>query len=172
MGKIIFVVGGARSGKSRYAVKLASQKGKKVAFIATCEALDDEMRKRIALHKRERLPDWKTFEEPRQVYSIIKGLKKGLDVILLDCATLLVSNLMMAGKSGRVIEGEADKIIKELRKKKSLSIVVSNEVGLGIVPDTKLGRDFRDIAGRVNQVIAAGSDEVIFMVSGIPWRIK
>jgi adenosylcobinamide kinase/adenosylcobinamide-phosphate guanylyltransferase len=169
--KIIFIVGGARSGKSSYALKLAA-KSRKPAFVATCQALDKEMVQRIQKHRFERSKDWTTFEEPIKVAALIEKIPARHDLILLDCMTLLVSNLLLKRKTAGEIEQEVLSILKALKKRKGLSIIVSNEVGLGIVPHTKIGREFRDIAGCVNKIIAGKTDSVFFMVSGIPWRIK
>lgn len=172
MGKITFILGGARSGKSAYARELANRQKKKVAFIATCEPLDKEMRERIRLHKKNRPSNWKTFEEPLFVSKILKEITNIYEIILIDCLTLLISNLLLKGSKEGGIEKEINKILSMLKKNKNKSIIVSNEVGLGIVPDSRLGREFRDIAGRINQQVAEKSDEVFFAVSGIPWRIK
>jgi len=169
--KIIFIVGGARSGKSEYALNVAS-KAKNVAFIATCEALDDEMASRIKMHKSSRPKHWATYEEPLAVAEIIKKLSAGHNFILIDCLTLLITNLLLKKKTVEQIELEVVAIMRALEIHKGPSVIVSNEVGLGIVPHTRLGREFRDIAGRMNKIVAEKSGRVIFMVSGIPWRIK
>lgn len=172
MGKITFVLGGARSGKSQQALKLAEAYGKRVAFFATCEALDNEMKKRILLHKKSRPSHWKTFEEPRNIEGALKKIGSKFNVIIIDCLTLLVSNLLLEGIKEKAIEARIKKICSILKKIKANSIIVSNEVGLGVVPDNKLARQFRDIAGRMNQIVAAEADGVYFMVSGISWRVK
>ena len=171
MGKITFILGGARSGKSTHALKLAN-KYKKVAFIATCEGRDSEMRQRIALHRKNRPKNWKTFEEPQEVFRLLKEVCGKFELVLIDCLTLLVANLLLKKTKASAIEARVDEIIALLKKGKSDSIIVSNEVGLGIVPDNKLGRDFRDIAGRINQIVAQAADEVIFMASGLPLKVK
>ena len=171
MGKIAFIVGGARSGKSNYALKMAA-KHKKAAFVATCEALDNEMAARIKKHREERPKNWQTFEEPVEVAALIGNIPAGCGCVLIDCLTLLVSNMLLKKKSAKKIEEEVKAILRVLKKRKSPSILVSNEVGLGIVPNSRLGRDFRDIAGVVNKLVAERADRVLFMVSGIPWRIK
>ncbi|MDD5079246.1 MAG: bifunctional adenosylcobinamide kinase/adenosylcobinamide-phosphate guanylyltransferase [Candidatus Omnitrophica bacterium] len=171
MGKIIFITGGARSGKSTYAASLA-EKHKKVAFIATCQALDREMAKRIKLHQHDRPLRWKTFEEPKKVAGLINDLDNRFDCILIDCLTLLVSNLLLAKRKEEQILEEIRNMLKNLKKKKARAIIVSNEVGLGLVPANKLGRDFRDIAGKVNQLAAKRADEVFLTISGIPLKIK
>jgi len=171
MSKITFILGGARSGKSTYALSLA-KRYEKVAFIATCQALDKEMEQRIKLHKKTRPSYWQTFEEDKNVAALLNKNKRKFDCMILDCLTLLVSNLLLSGSSQKMIENEISKAASLLKKSSNNAIIVSNEVGLGIVPNNKLGRDFRDIAGRINQIIAKKADEVFFMVSGIPWRIK
>lgn len=171
MGKIIFILGGARSGKSDYAMKML--RGKKgAAFIATCEPLDKEMKKRICLHRISRPKDWRTYEIYDEMSGSIKEISKNHKWAIADCMTLLISNLIMKKNTARNIEMEVDKIITNIKSSGLNIVIVSNEVGLGIVPDTRLGRDFRDIAGRANQKIARAADKVYFMVSGLPWRIK
>ena len=171
MGKITFILGGARSGKSEYALKLAA-KSKDVAFIATCRALDNEMRKRIKLHKDSRPKHWKTYEEPLEVALLIRNMAARHDVILIDCLTLLITNLLLKKNTAEEIEGEIVSIMKALKARKGSSVIVSNEVGLGIVPHTRLGREFRDIAGRINKIVAERSNQVFFMVSGMPLKLK
>jgi len=171
MGRIIFILGGARSGKSTYALELA-KKYKKVAFIATCQGLDAEMKKRIRLHQKTRPKHWSTFEESNDLEPLLMKISKRFNCAIIDCLTLWVSNLILGEyKQGEIIK-KVNALLSKLRSKRTKIIMVSNEVGLGIVPAHKLGRDFRDIAGKVNQLVAKEADEVFFMVSGIPWRIK
>lgn len=173
MGKITFIIGGARSGKSQYAIKLAKEeKVRNVAFIATCEPLDLEMKRRISCHKKNRPKYWQTFEEVKDISGLLKKICNKFELILLDCLTLLTSNLLLKDFKEDDIEDEIKKILSMLKKTKANCIIVSNEVGLGIVPNNKLGRNYRDITGRVNQLVAEKSNEVFFLVSGIPWRIK
>ena len=169
MGKVIFVVGGARSGKSTFAASLCKEN---TTFIATAEALDDEMKKRIALHKRERSKAWRTVDAPRDLVHGVKSVKRSSDMVIVDCLTLFISNLVCGGVREAVIKRQVGSALKLLSMRRGLSVIVSNEVGLGIVPENVLAREFRDIAGRVNQDVAKFSDEVYFVVSGIPWRIK
>ncbi len=171
MKKLIFVTGGARSGKSNYAVSIA-KKHSWVAFVATCQPLDREMEKRIKLHRKSRPENWKTFEEPKKVALLLSKIDGNFDCILIDCFTLLVSNLLLKKYTEDKILNEIKSILTTIKKKKTTAIIVSNEVGLGLVPHTKLGRDFRDIAGKVNQLVAKEADEVFFTVSGIPMKIK
>jgi len=173
MGKIIFILGGARSGKSSYAVKLAKA-GKKVAFIATCIPKDKDMQKRIELHKKHQPSNWHIFEEPNDIASLVRLKKVGskFDIIVIDCLTLFVSNLLLQGLKGEFVEDKINEMVKSLKSAKYKSIIVSNEVGLGVHPRTELGRKFRDLAGRVNQMVAKKSDSVFFMISGLPLKVK
>lgn len=171
MNKIILILGGARSGKSAYALSLA-KKYKKVAFIATCQGLDKEMRQRIKLHKESRPKHWETFEEPRELTELLGKMDNSFDCIVIDCLTLLVSNLILAANSQKQIIDKIQESLLVLNKKKARIILVSNEVGSGLVPANKLGREFRDIAGKVNQIVASRANQVLFMVAGLPMNIK
>jgi len=171
MGKIILILGGARSGKSTYALTLAG-KNKKVAFIATCQGLDQEMRSRISKHQKARPKNWKTFEEPRDLTGLIANMGNGFDCIIIDCLTLLASNLILSGHREKDILNNFTGLLAQLKKNKARVIMVSNEVGLGIVPLNKISRNFRDIAGRINQAAAKEAQEVYFITAGIPLRIK
>lgn len=172
MAKITFILGGARSGKSRQAVKMADQTDKKIAFIATCQALDEEMRERIQRHKKERPKNWKTFEEPVNLAARIKKIGNKYDIILIDCLTLWVSNLLLLEFNETKIKKGIEETLGALRETKANSVIVSNEVGLSIVPTNILAREFRDIAGTINQIVAQKADSVIFMAAGIPMEIK
>ncbi len=172
MGKLTLILGGARSGKSAFALQLAKRYKKNVAFIATGEPLDSEMKARIMFHKKTRPAYWKTFEEPRDLTPLIKRIAKKFDCLLIDCLTLLVSNLSLGGLNQKAVEKKAREIVAAIKSSKANTIIISNEVGLGIVPENKLARGFRDIAGKVNQIIAKNADEVFFIVSGIAMKIK
>lgn len=172
MGKITFILGGTRSGKSHFAVELAKQSGGRIAFIATCLPADGEMQKRIVLHKKSRPVEWPTFEEGEDISSLLKKIDGKFEIVIIDCLTLLISNLILKKLSERIIKIKINQMIKALLKTKMKAIIVSNEVGLGLVPINKLARDFRDIAGRMNQSVASKAKEVFFLVSGIPWKIK
>ena len=175
MGKLILILGGARSGKSSFAEKLA--KGhRRVAYIATALVADDEMRRRVAFHRKRRPKNWVTYEARANLGAVIRKAAKSATFVLVDCMTLYLSNTMMTA-SGRRRSQEA--VLKDVegicRASMSMGadvVVVSNEVGLGIVPDTALGREFRDLQGRANQIVARAADEVYFVVAGIPQRIK
>ncbi len=168
---ITFVLGGARSGKSRYALNLAENHSGSKAYIATATALDEEMRERIERHKQERSGEWITFEEPVNIPSLISNINRNYDVILLDCLTLWLSNILLSEKD---VEIEIKRLIDVLFTSRNASsiFIVSNEVGTGIVPENALSRRFRDIAGFTNQKIAEIADEVYFVIAGIPLRIK
>jgi adenosylcobinamide kinase/adenosylcobinamide-phosphate guanylyltransferase len=172
MAKITFILGGVRSGKSGYAVKLAKRSGVRVAFIATCLASDKEMKARIEIHRQNRPSHWKTFQGYTDITSIIKKVGHKFDVVIIDCLTLLLSNLMAEKLSDNSIENKISQMLIALKSVKSKSIIVSNEVGMGIVPRNKLARRFRDLSGRINQIVAQKSDKVFFMLAGLPLKIK
>ncbi len=172
MSNLILITGGVRSGKSGYAQTIAAASGAKVFYIATAEALDGDMYKRIASHKKSRSKSWVTVEEPIHLVKAINSLPSGDITVLLDCLTLFISNLIHKGLTDAQVYSEIKKIIKALRKKAALSIIVTNEVGSGIVPENRLSRRFRDLQGRVNQMTAKEADRVCLLVSGIPVQIK
>jgi len=172
--KLIFVTGGARSGKSAFALKEAGKVGGRKAYIATAEALDEEMAKRIDIHKKLRGDDWDTYEEPLRITEVIKNIEGKYGAIVVDCLTLWLSNLIHADLD---ITQEIENLVEvfknsELRTPNSELFLVSNEVGAGIVPENKLAREFRDLAGIINQKVAGASDEVFMVVAGIPIKIK
>ena len=171
---LIFITGGARSGKSNLAVKLAEKLKGKAAFIATAQAGDDEMADRISKHKSSRPEDWITFEEPIDITSVIVKAQN-YKVIIVDCLTILVSNLMLDNNfinNDNEIFSRIVKLSEVSKKFDGTIIIVSNEVGMGIVPDNPLARRFRDLAGRANQIIAESAHEVYVCFSGIPVKIK
>ena len=172
MATVRFILGGARSGKSTYALTRAREYGERVAFIATAEAHDEEMRLRIDRHIKERPGSWQTFEEPLYPADCARKIGDGFDVLIVDCLTLLVSNMMGEGLTDEQALTHVQELLQALAECPVPSIVVSNEVGLGIVPDNALARRFRDLAGRINQMAAARADEVVFMVSGLPMILK
>lgn len=170
--RLILILGGARSGKSSFAMKLAGEKTGKKFYLATAEALDNEMKARIERHKKERPSSWETIEETKDILQTLKNLRSKCDVVILDCVTLWLSNLLHKGHDEPEILKITEELLSVVKKNDYLLVAVSNEVGLGIVPDNELARRFRDIAGRVNQEIASAADEVYFLLSGIPKRIK
>lgn len=170
MQKIVLVLGGARSGKSTFALKEASLSNNKKAFVATAECLDDEMRIRIEKHKLERGNDWTTYEEPLYISELIKNIGKTYDVVLIDCITIWLSNIMHAGLN---VQNETERFISAITNSSpALLYIVSNEVGLGIVPESPLARAYRDNLGFLNQRVANIADEVYLMVAGIPLKVK
>lgn len=175
MSKIIFITGGARSGKSSFAEKLAKQNGKRLVYIATGEPKDEEMLKRIKKHKQRRkgeLCSWKTIEEPVYLVKTLSNIKTKVDTALLDCITLWINNLIELGIKDREIMNEAKKLISVINKNKFKTIVVSNDVGAGIVPINPLARRYRDLLGTINQLVAKKADIVYQMFSGIPIKLK
>jgi adenosylcobinamide kinase/adenosylcobinamide-phosphate guanylyltransferase len=170
--RVILVLGGVRSGKSQYAQDLATR-GRRVAFLATAEARDDDMRQRIARHRRERPATWTTFETPLALEDALDQCGDQFDTILIDCLTVWTSNLMEqeGDRSDRVL-AHADRLAQTLRQSSATVILVSNEVGSGIVPDNEMARAYRDLLGWINQRIAAAADEVILLVAGCPLMIK
>lgn len=172
MGKIIFIFGGARSGKSTHAAELAKKTGKRVAFIVTCLPMDREMKKRIELHKKKRPSHWQTFEEPKKLSALLKKIDSKFNVVIIDCFTLFISNLLSEGLNDNAIEDRINKILNVLKSAKYRSIIVANEVGLGIVPRNRLARRFRDLAGKINQLLTQKANSVFFMLSGLPLKVK
>ncbi|MDA8440846.1 MAG: bifunctional adenosylcobinamide kinase/adenosylcobinamide-phosphate guanylyltransferase [Peptococcaceae bacterium] len=181
MGKIVVVTGGARSGKSSFAEKLAAQAGPEVVYLATAQAFDAEMTLRIAKHRASRPQNWQTVEEPIAVARRIVDLNEKKRVILLDCVTVWLSNLVLQGwDEGEdasesllaAIMAEVAKLIGVMQQGEAKLICVTNEVGWSIVPENALGRFYRDLAGKVNQLLAEAADEVYLVVAGCPLEIK
>ncbi len=170
-GQGILVLGGARSGKSRYALELASGFSRKT-LIATLEPKDEEMAQRIASHRRARGADWRVMEEPLKLNRALRQAEKNSRVIVVDCLTLWLSNLLLAGKKESEIILELEKLCQIISRPGVAIILVSNEVGQGIVPADPLTRRFRDLQGRANQMLANVADQVYLLVAGIPVRIK
>lgn len=173
--RCLLILGGARSGKSALAQELATRVST-VLFVATAEGLDDEMRDRIREHRRSRPSNWRTIEAPVRVGEAIVGEHRGEELVLIDCITLLVANLLTrnnleAGCETHIV-AEVEGLITAIDKLAADFIIVSNEVGLGLVPDNPLGRTYRDVLGKVNQRLAVRADEVLFMVAGLPLKIK
>jgi len=168
-GTRLFVLGGARSGKSRYAQARAEMLAGRHHFVATAEAFDDEMRRRIAQHQADRDARWQTVEAPRDLPAVLGALNAPGAVVLVDCLTLWLSNLMLVDADLAKAEAELSRIINMFT---GHIILVSNEVGLGIVPDNALARRFRDAAGRLNQAVAAAATEVVLLTAGLPLTLK
>lgn len=185
MGRIVFITGGARSGKSSFALKEASKISRKKAYIATAEALDKEMRQRIKEHKKKRGDDWITYEEPLKIADVIKKIKSKYNAIVVDCLTLWLSNLMHTELKIQDAINSLIDVFKSVGAGFALPnnkkggprptptlYILSNEVGMGIVPDNEMARRFRDMAGFLNQRVAEVADEVYMVVAGMPIRIK
>lgn len=170
-GRLIFVLGGASSGKSEVALKMAGVHGPR-AFIATGQGLDDEMAARIARHQATRSSDWKTVEEPIEVAAWLIEQGAQYRTILFDCVTLWLSNLAGAGLTDAVIRTRTTELLQSMRETAARVVIVSNELGLGLVPAEPSVRAFRDLAGRANQQIAAEADEVYLVVSGLSLQLK
>jgi len=183
-GRIILLIGGARSGKSRYAQELAGRLGDRVLYVATAEALDGEMKQRIEAHRAARPSSWRTLEAPRDVGRAIEEHLGNAEVVTVDCVTFLVGNLL-GGRIGQGDDWEVDpdslmtqtteeieQLLACAKRSNAAFILVTNEVGGGVVPDNQPSRVYRDLLGEANRLLASGADEVYLMVAGIPSRIK
>lgn len=173
MNRVILILGGARSGKSRFALELGRRLGGTHTYIATAESRDDEMAKRIADHRRQRPADWKTIEEPLGLVEALQAVQEKTDVVIVDCLTLWLSNLLieMKGDEGS-IRDEIERVVTAATRLDGTIIAVSNEVGLGIIPADPISRLFRDLAGMMHQRWTQDSHEVYWMIAGIPLTIK
>lgn len=180
MGTLVLILGGARSGKSSYAQSLAEATGKSVTFLATAQALDEEMSTRIQKHRAERPLNWETLEIP---FDIASQVQVKSSVVILDCVTLLISNLLMQFVKNDLVDEapfmaavqkEINELISMLRAREQEQdwLIISNEVGLGLVPAYQMGRVYRDAIGWANQRLAREANKVIFMAAGIPTVIK
>ncbi|HLO27706.1 MAG TPA: bifunctional adenosylcobinamide kinase/adenosylcobinamide-phosphate guanylyltransferase [Anaerolineales bacterium] len=179
MSRLTLILGGARSGKSSYAQSLAEQIGRPVTFIATAQALDEEMSRRIQKHRTERPANWETLEIPLNVAAHVQQTHS--DVVILDCITLLINNLLMQFVKDdlvdevpfkEAVQKEIDELVGSIHEQDLHWIIISNEVGLGLVPPYQMGRVYRDWLGWANQCLAREADKVILMVAGIPTVIK
>jgi len=182
--KITFVIGGARSGKSSFALREASKIAGPKAFIATAEALDDEMKDRIDKHRIERGSDWSSYEEPIRIAGVLSEIKDRYPVIVLDCLTIWLSNVLLQAEMAAGRQTLDETILEFTDTLGELNsgalkpgpeiqcFIVSNEVGMGIVPENNLSRQFRDLAGALHQKVAEIADEVYLVTAGIPIKIK
>lgn len=168
-GQITLILGGTRSGKSSFAQALAEKNEKSLVYIATAEAFDQEMTDRIERHQQDRGPAWQTVEESHDIAAVIAAHSSSQATLLIDCLTIWLSNLMLADSD---VEAALEKLIDTLKAAPGSVILVSNEVGSGIVPESPLGRKFRDESGRMNQRLAAISDNVALIVAGLPLWLK
>src|SRR5437773_5144770 len=165
---LIYITGGARSGKSRYALDLAKRLAKKVVFVATCLPNDDDLRRRIEWHKSERPKHWQTIENRTDLSEIYSIAGKSAELILIDCLTMYVAWRLMKKENESTIAARIEKLCKAAVSSPLTTIIVSNEVGSGVVPTTELGRTFRDHAGRANQIVARYAQEAYVLITGIP----
>lgn len=185
MSKIILVTGGARSGKSGFAESLCREQNNSTAYIATSVVFDDEMKERVRKHQESRPKEWRTYEIYKDIYSIIDEIGEKHDTVIMDCVTLMVNNLMFTygidvdkatskelDELENYIRDQIEKLLDAVKKTNLYFVIVSNEIGMGIVPANKLSRIYRDFVGRANQLIGKYSDEVYFVVSGIPMKVK
>jgi len=171
--EVIFFIGGCRSGKSRQALEMADGfPGNKRVFIATCIPRDDEMHQRVEQHQRQRSRNWQTVEAPIHLPQAIVERSRQADVLLVDCLTLWISNLMLETEPDAKIPDQVNRLIQAFESADCPVMLVSNEVGSGIVPENKLARRFRDLVGAANQAVAEHADRVVWMVAGIPVSIK
>jgi len=166
------ILGGARSGKSRHALALAKAAGLRPAFVATAQGLDDDMRARIARHRAERPAGWLTIEEPLALVAACRDLPDAAELALIDCLTLWVGNRILRGDGEAAIAADAAALGELIAEARRTWLIVSNEVGSGVHPETAEGMRFRDALGLVNQAIAAAADRVTLMVAGVPVRVK
>ena len=167
--KIVLVLGGARSGKSVFAEDLIAKSGLSKVYVATGQAFDREMSDRIDIHKERRGKEWSTVEDPFDLAGVLETNAAPDKAVLVDCLTLWVTNLMMQDKN---VQEECDMLLATLPLLAGLVILVSSEVGMGLVPDNYMARAFRDHAGRLHQKIAAIADEVYFVAAGLPLKMK
>jgi len=174
--QIILLLGGARSGKSHYAQQLAQELGGEVLFVATGEALDEEMQARIAEHRKDRPQNWRTLEMPTGIGKVIEKGIGDAGVVIIDCLTLLISNLLHDEpdypEAGKRVLSEINQLIAVMDRLDASFVIVSNEVGMGLVPGTKLGRIYRDLLGKANQLLASHATEVYLMVACLPVQVK
>ena len=179
MGKIVLVTGGSRSGKSTFAEKYAAKYGERVAYVATAQVYDEEMRYRVDLHQQRRPSSWKTYECPYDAETAISDAAKEHDMILFDCITLYITNTLLRdyheeeiARHYEVVTTAVKQLIKSAEASDSTVIFVTNEVGAGIVPGDALSREYRDLAGLANQLVAAAANEVYLVTCGLATEIK
>jgi adenosylcobinamide kinase/adenosylcobinamide-phosphate guanylyltransferase len=168
---LTFLLGGARSGKSALAVRSASSWRGPVVFVATGTAVDEDMAERIRRHRAERPPGWTTVEEPVQLHEVLRSVPTDA-CLLVDCLSLWVANLLEAGWQDDAVEEEASVVAVTVASRDALTLVVSNEVGLGVVPETPLGRRYRDVLGRVNAIFAEAASEPLLVIAGRKIRLE
>lgn len=178
-GKCVLVTGGARSGKSEFAEEYVESAGNKIIYIATAEVYDEEMRRRVATHKLRRPPNWETVEAPLRAHEAMRKAAKTADAVLFDCVTMYLTNLMFqketpkdAGERQNYILAQIDELIDAASKGSATVVFVTNEVGLSIVPDNVVAREFRDLTGLINQRLALKCEEAYLVVCGLGIELK
>ena len=172
MANVTFIMGGARSGKSRMAEELARRHGAPLGYLATGSAGDAEMAERIGRHRERRGPDWQTLEEPLELLGVIAGHDGWFRAVLVDCLTLWLTNLLLHHGGPAEPLARVRELCAAFPTLQTPLVIVSNEVGMGIVPDNPLGRTFRDLAGEANELVAAAADEVYAVFAGLPLKLK
>jgi adenosylcobinamide kinase/adenosylcobinamide-phosphate guanylyltransferase len=172
MSRIILVTGGARSGKSRFAERLALTFGTPLGYLATCESLDTEMDERVERHRKRRGLEWMTIEEPLRLTEMLAANDGRFRAVLVDCVTLWLSNLLLAHEEPERVMATVRELAEAAPKFVTPLIFVTNEVGMGIVPENRLARVFRDLAGEANELLATAADEVHVVFAGLPLRLK
>lgn len=179
MGKIILITGGARSGKSCFAEKYAARYGKNIAYIATAQVYDDEMRRRVDLHQKRRPVSWATYEAPYDAESVVMQAAHTADLILFDCLTLYLSNMLCAASMPTApdarytyVKTRICRLIDSAKQSDATVVFVTNEVGMGIVPLNAMAREYRDLAGLTNQFMAEAAKEVYLVISGLAVDVK
>jgi adenosylcobinamide kinase / adenosylcobinamide-phosphate guanylyltransferase len=170
MREIVLVGGGVRSGKSAFALALARRLGPRRAFVATAQAFDGEMAERIAAHRSERGDEFTCVEEPLDLPGALAGVEA--DVVVVDCLTLWLSNLVLRGDSAAEVAGAVERLATALARRRFHAVLVTNEVGMGVVPESALGRLFRDVAGRAHQRLARDADRVYLAALGCVLRLR
>ncbi|MGE5618672.1 MAG: bifunctional adenosylcobinamide kinase/adenosylcobinamide-phosphate guanylyltransferase [Sphingomonadaceae bacterium] len=186
MGRLVLILGGVRSGKSAMAEKMARNAGGRITLVATAQALDDEMKQRIAAHRAARPAGWRTLEEPLDLGGAVEQAVADSDLVVVDCLTLWLSNHLCrieaaessgewgdaVDRLGAVLERDLSRLVEAVRSAGATVVVVSNEVGLGLVPPNPIGRVYRDLLGLANSRLAAEADQVLLMVAGLPIDVK
>jgi len=172
MAPVTLITGGARSGKSRFAESLAMKQGEPLLYVATAGVGDGEMSERIVRHQERRGAAWQTIEEPYDLVGVLKGHDGWFKAILVDCVTLWLTNLLLKYEDKDAVLEEVRRTVAGFTTLKTPLILVSNEVGMGIVPDNPLGRTFCDLSGEANQILAAAAEEVYVIFSGLPLKLK
>lgn len=170
--KLILITGGCHSGKSRYAIELANNLNQQTVYVATMLCQDEDIKERVKAQKKNRPADWQTVEEGKNVDTVLMNIRGLSEVVIIDCLTMLTSNLLADLKDFQKVYQRMEALLKVITDSELTVIVVTNEIGSGTAPDKKTGRKFRALAGSINQLVAHEADEIYLMVMGIPMKIK